>query len=184
MLTELQQELIRYLEMMKAMRLQMGGGDDYTYKGMEHFLLEHGQWYEPRPWTGEYRQGAPKLCFANAMMLGDSDNLRYVEGVAVSTVAFPIYHAWNLDAAGELVDSTWLNRGVLYFGVEFSVGRADDAIWNGNASVLDDFNRRHPLFREPWPGEDYSVDWKPSKGRRLFRQSLPAIRVRRPPAKR
>lgn len=169
-LSEPQQELLRYLEMMKALRAEMVRSTDhlFTYLGMEHFLLEHGRWYEPRPWSDEYREGAPRNCFANAMMFGDSEGLRYVEGVALSVI--PVHHGWNADADGNLIDSTWQNSGLAYFGVEFSVGRADDAIWNGDATVLDDWQRRHPLYRQPWPGEDYSLVWKPSKGLRAWRR--------------
>jgi hypothetical protein len=36
------------------------------------------------------------------------------------------------------------------------MGRADDATWYGDGSVLDDYKRRWSLFREPWLGEDFA----------------------------
>jgi hypothetical protein len=179
-LTESQQELIAYMENMKALKLTMNGfAQQFHYVGMEHFLLEHGRWYDAPAWGGEYPQGAPKQCFGNAMILGVMSNLRYVEGLALpGVVPFPIHHAWNLDEQGALVDNTWLNTGGVYFGVEFSLGRADDAIWNGDSSVLDDYMRGHPLYREPWLGEDYERTWTPSEGRRLAKTLLSTRRRR------
>jgi len=50
-----------------------------------------------------------------------------------------------------------------------SAERADDATWNGDASVLDDFRRDHPLFKQPWPGEDWSRQWPHSERITLLR---------------
>jgi hypothetical protein len=58
-----------------------------------------------------------------------------------------------------LVDSTWCNTGLAYIGVEFSIERADDATWNGDGHILGDEYRGYPIFREPWKGEDYTIQW-------------------------
>jgi hypothetical protein len=172
-MTEVQQQVIDYLEQWKAMKSTMSIASEFHYKGMEHFLLDNGQWYEPQPWAHTVPTGAPKQCFGNAMILGAWKGLRYVEGIAVAErVPFPVHHAWNLDAEGRLIDNTWLNLGAAYFGVEFSLGRADDAIWNGDSSVLDDYLRGHPLYRTPWTGEDYAREWPPSDGMKLARKAL------------
>ena len=171
-LTEEQQAVVAHMEGMKAMKATMKIADQFHYKGMEHFLLEHGRWYTPQPWPKKFKQGAPKQCFANAMLLGASKGLRYVEGLAIAdiSIALPIHHGWNVDEHDNVIDNTWLNTGLLYFGVEFSVGRADDAIWNGNCTVLDDYRRRHPLYRQPWLGEDYSLKWEPSEAMKVFQR--------------
>jgi hypothetical protein len=158
-LTQAQQELIDYLKMVKTLRYTWGKPAGVHYNGMEDFLLEHGQWFEPRPWTGEYGEGTIKRCFANSIALGVTDRLRYIEGIALSVI--PVHHAWNADSDGNLIDSTWKNEGLAYFGVEFSIGRAKDAIWyTGDTTILDDWKRRHPLYKQPWPGEDHSLVWK------------------------
>jgi len=171
-MTGMQERMIAHMQGMKALRETMKISDQFVYKGIEHFLLEHGRWYEVTPWRGKYKQGAPKNCFANAMLLGAQKGLRYVEGLAFADIKIelPIHHGWNIDEHDNVIDNTWLNTGLVYFGVEFSVGRADDAIWNGDSTVLDDYRRRHPLFREPWRGEDYSLKWEESEGLRLLRR--------------
>ncbi|MFL5313056.1 MAG: hypothetical protein ACJ79H_21700 [Myxococcales bacterium] len=49
--------------------------------------------------------------------------------------------------------------GAAYVGVRFSVERADDCTWNGDACVIDDRNRDWPLFRERWHGEPADIEW-------------------------
>ena len=174
-MTEEQQALVTYLEQMKRMRSTMGVANEFVYKGQEHFLLEHGQWYEIQPWSDQFDQGAPKQCFANALFLATMNpELRYVEGFACTGTlsGFPFEHGWNIDQSGKVIDCTWCNTGSLYFGVEFSAGRADDAIWNGDSRVLDDYRRGHPLFRQPWLGEDYTLEWEESEGMRLAQRVL------------
>jgi hypothetical protein len=166
-LTENQQSMLTYCEMMKRMRVEMGAGDEFVYKGMEHFLLDHGCWYEPTSWDAEkYNEGIPRACFHNSMNLASGRRrLRYVEGYAYieKIVGFPIHHAWNLDSDGRLVDTTWRNTGVLYFGVEFSTSRAKAIISPGEATVLDNWRDGHSLFRQPWAGEDFAREWKGTK---------------------
>jgi hypothetical protein len=171
-MTEDQQQLLAFMEKMKTLKTPCMAANEFLYKGIEHFLLEHGRWYTPEPWTGKYMLGAPKQCFGNALILGATASIRYVEGLAtIPELPFPVHHAWNLDQRGVLVDNTWCNTGVLYLGVEFSLGRADDAIWNGDSNVLDDYQRGHPIFRQPWTGEDASLQW-PCESLLLLRRAL------------
>jgi hypothetical protein len=140
------------------------------YAGIGDFLLQHGVWYNPSPYADAvYPQGAPKMCFGNSIILAATRGLRYVEGYASAPVGLSVHHAWNMDANGLLVDSTWMNTGLAYFGVEFSVERADDATWNGDGCVLNDHLRKHPLFRKPWKGEDYGIEWPHSERLELLR---------------
>ena len=134
-----------------------------AYRGPADFVLRHGQQYVPTD-TPEFI-GAPKKCFGNAIALAAIHGFRYVEGYAVDPgrAQAAIHHAWNVTAEGLVIDSTWANTGVVYLGVEFAVGRADDATWNGDATVLDDHNRGWPLLREPWEGEDDGREWEPSE---------------------
>lgn len=133
------------------------------YLGPADFVIREGKMYRPAP--GIVPRGAPKACFGNAIALGAIYGLRYVEGYAVDPglLRVAVHHAWNLTPEGLVYDTTWQNRGMVYLGVEFSLGRADDCTWNGDASVLDDFNRGWPLLREPWRGEDFERKWEPSE---------------------
>lgn len=125
------------------------------YKGITDFLHHHGQWHDVVPIRSDVRQGLPRHCFGNAIMLAVTRKWKYIEGLASPRIAVPVpvHHAWNLDEKNRLVDSTWMNTGGAYLGVEFSVERADEATWDGDASVLNDWHRGYPLFQQPWPGE-------------------------------
>ena len=134
-----------------------------VYRSFYGFVLAHGRFYERSPWNGEYPRGAQQKCFGNAIYLGGLYGLRYVEGFAVApTNGSVILHGWNITDDDSVIDSTWCNTGVLYLGVEFSIERADDASWNGDASVLNDDKRNYPIFQRIWKGEDYSLTWPPS----------------------
>jgi hypothetical protein len=129
------------------------------YTGPEDFVLQHGRYYRPAPFSG-YKQGAPLQCFGNAMVLAATHGLGYVEGFVVAPDDGKIIlHGWNEDPTGHLVDVTWCNAGVAYLGVRFSVERADDAGWNGDGCVLNDEHRNYPIYQQPWQGEDYARQW-------------------------
>lgn len=161
-----------------ADRWRAGG---FAYDGPHGFVLEHGT-----AWTGELRMpvgimpGAPRMCFGNAITVGVLEDLAYVEGYAMhAKLPMPVHHAWNLDADGHVVDITWAPLArefdlgpVAYLGVHFSIERADDATWNGDANVLDDDQRGWPLLRQRWQGEREDIEWPPSDrlaGLRLLR---------------
>lgn len=157
------EEITTWLKLLNATNRSNGSGP-FHYYGMADFLLQHGVWYEVTPYPKEVPLGHPQMCFGNSIIVASKSGYRYVEGLAVAPDKLEIafHHAWNIDAQGKLVDVTWRNLGLAYYGVEFSVERADDATWNGDACVLNDFNRHHPLFRKPWSGEDYSLEWPES----------------------
>lgn len=138
------------------------------YRGPTDFVLRHGRFYEPAG-PGRLPWGAPRSCFGNAIAFGVRYDLRYIEGFAVSRAdgGVLVHHAWNSDGR-RAFDVTWRAPGAAYIGVEFSPERADDATWNGDASVLDDFNRGWPLLREPWNGEPPGAVWAPSDRLGLF----------------
>ncbi|PYU31189.1 MAG: hypothetical protein DMG31_12700 [Acidobacteria bacterium] len=58
----------------------------------------------------------------------------------------PVLHAWNVDAKGSVIDSTWEPVGSIYFGILFPVS----IVRRANASVLDDWESGWPLLRESW----------------------------------
>jgi len=72
--------------------------------------------------------------------------LEYAEGYAVTGSKIPVLHAWNVDAEGTVIDSTWEPVGSMYFGIALPL-----AIVKGvKTSVLDDFESGWPVLRESW----------------------------------
>jgi hypothetical protein len=132
-----------------------------VYRSAYDFVLEHGREYVGH-WEGRYPIGVQKMCYGNAINLAGRHSLRYIEGFALAPTGEIILHAWNATETGDLVDSSWANTGLAYFGVEFSVERGDDATWNGDAHVLNDEYRGYPIFQKRWTGEDYSLEWPES----------------------
>jgi hypothetical protein len=127
----------------------------WHYLGPADFVLREGQQFEPRERPESIDAGAARMCFGNSIATAIRYGLPYVEGYAVGPkVAIGVSHAWNLDAEGRVVDTTWPEPGQAYLGVRFSVARAHDATWNGDACVLDDWKRGYPLMREPWTPEE------------------------------
>lgn len=159
-LSEAQQELIRYMTMVAEFRRKMLDDHSslkYTYAGMEDFLLHHGVWYNTvAPWTGEYAHMPIKRCFNNAILTSVQYNFRYIEGVACAKKleGLAIHHAWNLDPAGRVVDTTWRDNGACYFGVEFPTERAIRLALDG-ATILDPYPgdpSSYDLYLQPWAG--------------------------------
>lgn len=140
------------------------------YAGRPDFLLRHGFWYQPTPWTGCYPKGLPRQCFQNALALAITEGLDYVEGVAIGDIDVPldVPHAWNTNASGELIDSTWINKGRAYLGVRFSLER----VWNcleSQVDVLDNYADDYALFRVKWMGEP--AKFEPLRGLSLPRKA-------------
>lgn len=161
-----QKTLLKFLTVCSAFTSTRPG---FAYKSPHHFVAQHGAWYEFQPLPRTIRRGAPRICFANAIMTAVKHGLRYVEGYALSPVGIlPIHHGWVASRTpGRLYEVTWPTPGLAYFGVEFSIGRADNCSWEGDASVLDDWHRHWPLLREPWTGEDWGRKWEPSEALQL-----------------
>lgn len=156
-LSKEKQELYDVLCHMREVHRVCGNKGAY-YSGHADFLLQNGKWYDLTPIPSDIRRGAPKSCYGNALLLGDSLNLRYIEGYATGVI--PVQHAWNIDADGTLIDNTWMNGGLAYFGVEFSLGRAGYCTWFDDANVLTAKSSR-VLYDKKWEGEDFSLVWQP-----------------------
>jgi hypothetical protein len=146
-----------YLEQDRTLHVRCGHDlttRGYAYVSISDFLLRHGQWYAPRPLPRGIPRGAPRQCFGNALLaaLRLEGDLFYVEGWSIGYVV-PVPHAWCTDAHGRLYELTWETPGTAYLGVEFSLERASNCCWEGDATVLDDYRRHWPLLGQPWTGE-------------------------------
>jgi hypothetical protein len=171
-LTEAQESIVAWLTWLRD-TCRRNDTQGFVYAGIGDFLLRHGAWQQPQPLASHIRPGAPRQCFGNALALGRLKGLRYVEGYAIPVLdgklLLPVHHGWNLDRDGNLIDSTWRSPGLAYLGVEFSLGRAENAIWFDDGNVLDNRRSEFRIFREPWIGENFNLKWRRSnKVRRLI----------------
>jgi hypothetical protein len=90
----------------------------------EHrFLVRFGRHFTPRALPEHIRRGPQKECYATAAQLAwYHSEYTYVEGVGrvlCGRTFVPLAHAWCCDSDGNVVDPTWLNTGIEYFGVAF-----------------------------------------------------------------
>jgi hypothetical protein len=68
-----------------------------------------------------------------------ADRVTYVEGYAQAIL--PVHHAWNVDAQGRVMEVTWEEPGVAYFGIEFN------PMLVTKGAVL--FNFRDKIYQKP-----------------------------------
>lgn len=83
-------------------------------------ILERGREFTPAPLPANVRRLPLQRCFLNSEMTARSYGYAYVEGYAISSklVGLPIHHAWNVTKDGIVIDTTWEEVGLEYFGVE------------------------------------------------------------------
>lgn len=100
----------------------MNKREGYKYSSSEDLVLKQGKFFTPGKRPENIELGSKKECFANASRLAlERSDLTYVEGYAMinDRLPLPIAHAWCVDKKGRVVDNTWENPGVSYFGVPF-----------------------------------------------------------------
>lgn len=142
---------------------------DAHYSGPHDFVLREGRPMRPGRLPTAVAAGPFRYCFALAIQLAVHGGYPYVEGYAMNAYSMlPVHHAWNLGADGTVIDTSWGDEskvppgapvavpmaGRAYRGVCFSARRADEATWDGDACVLDDHRRGHPILLDPWTPDD------------------------------
>jgi hypothetical protein len=103
----------------------MNKREGYKYSSSEDLVLKQGKFFTPEKRPDDIKLGSKKECFANASKLAlERSDLTYVEGYAMvnDRLPLPIAHAWCVDKKGRVIDNTWENPGVAYFGVPFKTG--------------------------------------------------------------
>ena len=71
------------------------------YLGIADFVLREGQFFSPRPLPEGMGYREMSRCYLNSFITAMEENLRYVEGYALSVShCLPVLHAWNLDRRG------------------------------------------------------------------------------------
>jgi hypothetical protein len=112
-------DMIDYLKSMKRLTAQMKA------PCIEGVVLDNGHPFaSPAVARPEgVKKGENKMCFMNSYNLAIENNFGYVEGFAVCTVCpLPLHHAWCIDRQGGVIETTWADAGLDYFGIplEFS----------------------------------------------------------------
>jgi hypothetical protein len=125
----------------------------FHYLGIPDFLLREGQFFEPRPLPAHIGYLEFKHCYMNTFRTALEENFVYVEGYAVSNSNdTPTLHAWNLDADGFVVDTTWNPHGRVYLGVVFPLAVVPRKSGK-QYPVIDDWEHGYPVLRKAWDGE-------------------------------
>jgi hypothetical protein len=119
---------------------------EYCYRNVCDFVLREGRFFEPQPRPDSITLRHIGECFRNAFLTMMRTGLAYAEGYAVIGSKIPVLHAWNVDAEGSVIDSTWEPVGSIYFGIVFPPSIVERA----KTSVLDDFESGWPVLRESW----------------------------------
>jgi hypothetical protein len=87
-------------------------------------VLAEGRYFPPpgMPRPRGLRKLADKACYANAYRRADEHGWTYCEGFALVTEIGPVVqHAWCVDEAGDIVETTWNEVGGGYLGIEFDL---------------------------------------------------------------
>lgn len=117
----------------------------YCYRNIYDFVLREGRFFEPQPRPDLITLRHIGECFRNAFLTMMKTGLQYAEGYAVTGSKNPVLHAWNVDAEGSVIDSTWEPVGSAYFGIILPLS----LVRRAKASVLDDWESGWPV-RASW----------------------------------
>src|ERR1700731_952818 len=90
---------------------------EYCYRNVYDFVLREGRFFEARPRPDHITLRHIGECFRNAFLTTMRTGLEYAEGCAVVGSKIPVLHAWNVDAEGYVIDTTWEPVGSIYFGI-------------------------------------------------------------------
>lgn len=128
-----------------------GANSECAYCCFEDLVAKWGRDYRAQPLPGKYRRGLPKQCFDNArqLMYAHWGQLTYVEGYArLAEAPLPILHAWCVEVGSDLVIDPTSENLIDYVGIPFTRQYlADHEINSRTNSVIDDYDRGHPLMR-------------------------------------
>jgi hypothetical protein len=143
-MTDPQLCLRTYLERVRDFAGKLPTG--YCYRNLYDFVLREGRFFEPQPRPDHITLRHIGECFRNAFLTMMRTGLQYAEGYAVVGSKIPVLHAWNVDAEGSVVDSTWEPVGSVYFGIIVPLS----IVRRAKTAVLDDWENGWPVLRESW----------------------------------
>lgn len=162
--TEQLQHLLRFWDQMRHELGVTGPPEGWRYQSTEGLVVDKGTVYTPRPLPAGERPMTIKQCFVNSYIQAAMlhEDLTYVEGYGMTGLGLPNYHAWCLDANGEVLDFTWrwtsdggdkhldCAKGAL-IGVPVPT-RLLKAVWRSReyVGVLQDYEHDFPVLRLGW----------------------------------
>lgn len=134
-----------YLKMVAEMAPEREG---WTYASYEELVLDYG---DLRTEARLERSGPIKECYRNAWYAAEKNGWTYVEGYADSII--PVAHAWCLDDAGVVVETTWHSLGTEYYGIPLDQDWGIEVLAEtGHYGILaSDWMRKAVLLREGLP---------------------------------
>ena len=130
------------LETLRNASGKLTGG--YYYTGPADFILREGRFFDPKSLPTRIISGEVRRCFLNARRVTRVHGFSYVEGYALHANDIAILHAWNVDADGCVVDTTWIPSGKAYIGVAFPASVVTK--WKG--SLIDNWENGWPLLQK------------------------------------
>jgi hypothetical protein len=88
------------------------------FRRLRDFVLREGHPLPAQPLPASYQLKGRGLCHWESLRLSRSSGLVYVEGFALTDRAkVATLHGWCIDGGGRVIDCTWSNRGIAYFGI-------------------------------------------------------------------
>jgi hypothetical protein len=140
-------DMLNYLQAMKNMTLKM------RMPAIEAIVLEHGKPFIPPvcPRPHGIPKGKVHECFRNSYHLAQTMFWTYVEGFAIASgVPIPLHHAWVVDHHGNVIETTWKDAGVEYYGIPLDLKFV-------NAVMLDTLHYGVLDYRSPTFRQRYSL---------------------------
>jgi hypothetical protein len=118
------------------------------YWCVEDYILQNGYFMGSYSISSKpiYPKGKMKECFRNTHLLSYTQGLQYVEGYAMGVI--PVYHAWNLDSDGNIIDTTWKD-GSEYYGIVLNFKLVEETVnRRGCYGVIDNYQEGWPLLKQ------------------------------------
>lgn len=133
-------------------------------------LKRHGRDFNTHGPAEGFDFGIPKMCFQNSLrLILANHHLTYCEGYAqpATMPGWVEHHAWCVDKRGNVIDTTWREGGLEYFGLAFetiTVIRCAEAMKDQFALL---FNPEAlPLYQAPpegWLRRHFHTDSLPRR---------------------
>lgn len=117
------------------------------YSCLQDFVLRHGQAMGDST-KSRVKRGRMGYCYANASRLA-MRNPEYIYCEGYAAVVFPVMHGWCVNRDGQVVDPTWGEDGVDYFGIPIKRKYLMRALAiQGSYGLIDQWTLRWPMLRE------------------------------------
>lgn len=147
-----------------------GMGEENPHRRMAAFELAYGSFFRSQVYDAAAygKPGKLRECFRNAALLAVKHRIAYVEGHCLSSIGFPVLHAFCVDGEGRVVDPTWTDPlDCLYHGVALDPRRVlrHHASSGYHSSLLDDYPNRWPLVMGAFPLDAWLIEPRCTKGR-------------------